>query len=56
MNKERIAGMAKEAKGTVKETIGKAIGDSKLVIDGKKDQASGRVENALGGLKDAMKT
>jgi hypothetical protein len=29
MNKDRIAGSAKEIKGSVKETIGNATGDSK---------------------------
>ena len=34
MNKDRIAGSAKEIKGAVKETIGKAVGDAKLESDG----------------------
>jgi uncharacterized protein YjbJ (UPF0337 family) len=55
MNKDRIAGVAKEAKGSVKETVGKAVGDSKLVSDGKADKAEGKVQNAVGGLKDALK-
>src|SRR5438132_929411 len=33
MNKDRIAGSAKEIKGSIKETIGKAIGDAKLEAD-----------------------
>jgi uncharacterized protein YjbJ (UPF0337 family) len=55
MNKDRIAGVAREAKGSVKETVGKAVGDSKLVSDGKADKAEGKVQNAVGGLKDALK-
>ena len=55
MNKDRIAGVAKEAKGSVKETVGKAVGDSKLVSDGKADKAEGKIQNAVGGLKDALK-
>jgi hypothetical protein len=35
MDKDRIAGAAKEMKGSVKETIGKAVGDAKLKSDGK---------------------
>jgi uncharacterized protein YjbJ (UPF0337 family) len=38
MNKDRIAGAAKEAKGSVKETVGKAVGDSKLESEGKARQ------------------
>ena len=55
MDKDRIAGAAKEAKGAVKETIGKALGDTKLQADGKSDKVEGKVQNAVGGLKDALK-
>jgi uncharacterized protein YjbJ (UPF0337 family) len=55
MDKDRIAGAAKQAKGAVKEAIGKALGDTKLVADGKSDKVEGTVQNAVGGLKDALK-
>jgi uncharacterized protein YjbJ (UPF0337 family) len=55
MNKDRIAGAAKEIKGSVKEAAGKAVGDAKLVSDGKADKVEGKIQNAIGGLKDAMK-
>ena len=55
MNKDRIAGSAKEIKGSIKETLGKAVGDSKLQSDGKADKVEGKVQNAVGGLKDALK-
>ncbi len=55
MDKDRIAGAAKEIKGSVKETIGKAVGDAKLQADGRADQVEGKVQNAVGGLKDALK-
>jgi len=55
MNKDRIAGAVKEFKGSVKETIGKAVGDAKLAADGKADKVEGKVQNAVGGLKDALK-
>jgi uncharacterized protein YjbJ (UPF0337 family) len=55
MNKDRIAGSAKEIKGSIKETIGKAIGDAKLEADGKADKVEGMVQNAVGGLEDALK-
>jgi uncharacterized protein YjbJ (UPF0337 family) len=55
MDKNRVAGAAKEIKGSVKETIGKAVGDAKLQSDGKTDKAEGKVQNAIGGLKDALK-
>jgi uncharacterized protein YjbJ (UPF0337 family) len=55
MNKDRIAGAAKELKGSVKETFGKATGDVKLAADGKADRVEGKVRNAVGGLKDSLK-
>jgi uncharacterized protein YjbJ (UPF0337 family) len=55
MDKDRIAGSAKEAKGAIKEAAGKALGDAKLQADGKSDKVEGKVQNAIGGLKDALK-
>jgi uncharacterized protein YjbJ (UPF0337 family) len=55
MNKDRIAGAAKEAKGSIKETLGKAVGDSKLESEGKADKVEGKIQNAIGGFKDALK-
>ena len=55
MNKDRIAGAAKELKGSVKEMAGKATGDAKLQASGKADKFAGKVQNAVGGLKDALK-
>lgn len=55
MDKDRIAGSAKEIKGAVKETIGKTIGDAKLQSDGRADRAEGKVQNAIGGVKDAVR-
>jgi uncharacterized protein YjbJ (UPF0337 family) len=55
MDKDRIAGAAKKIKGSVKVAIGKAVGDAKLQSDGKADKAVGKVQNAIGGLKDALK-
>lgn len=55
MNKDRIEGSAKQAKGAVKEAAGKLVGDAKLEADGRADKAAGKVQNAVGGLKDALK-
>jgi uncharacterized protein YjbJ (UPF0337 family) len=55
VDKDRIAGSAKEIKGSVKETIGKAIGDAKLQSDGRADKVEGKVQNAIGGGKDAVR-
>jgi uncharacterized protein YjbJ (UPF0337 family) len=55
MDKDRIIGSAEQAKGAVKEAAGKALGDKKLETEGKTDKAAGKVQNAIGGLKDAVR-
>jgi len=55
MDKDRIAGSAKEIKGVVKQVAGKALGDAKLEADGKADKIEGKVQNAVGGLKDTLR-
>ena len=54
MDKDRIVGSAKQVKGAVKEVVGKAVGDTKLESEGKADKVEGKVQNAIGGLKDAV--
>ena len=54
-DKNRIEGSAKQIKGAVKETIGKAIGDTKLQSEGRADRIKGKIQNAVGGLKDTLK-
>jgi len=55
MDQDRIKGSLKEAKGHVKETAGKATGDEKLKREGQADQVEGKVQNVVGGIKDAVK-
>ena len=55
MNEDRIAGAAKEIKGSIKATAGKAVGDAKLQSEGNADKVKGKVQNAIGGLKDTLK-
>jgi uncharacterized protein YjbJ (UPF0337 family) len=44
MDRDRIKGSAKQAKGAVKEAAGRALGDAKLEGEGKADKASGKVQ------------
>jgi len=55
MDADRIKGAANQAKGSVKETAGKIVGDSKLQAEGAADKAKGKVQNAVGGAKDAIR-
>jgi len=55
VDKDRIAGSAKQAKGAIKKAVGKATGDSKLENEGAADEVAGKVQNTVGGAKDAMR-
>ncbi|KQW83095.1 CsbD family protein [Brevundimonas sp. Root1279] len=52
---DRIEGAAKNMGGKVKEAAGKVTGDEKLKAEGRADQVEGKVQNAVGGLKDTLR-
>jgi uncharacterized protein YjbJ (UPF0337 family) len=54
-DKDRIVGSAKQVKGAAKQAVGKAIGDTKLESEGAVDKVEGKIQNAVGGVKDALK-
>ena len=55
IDRDRVVGSAKEVKGKVKEAVGKSVGDAKLEAQGKADMIEGKVQNAVGEIKDALK-
>ena len=55
MDKDRIEGAATQAKGAIKETVGKVTGDAKLKAEGAAEKTAGKVQNAIGGAKDAVR-
>jgi uncharacterized protein YjbJ (UPF0337 family) len=55
MDKDRAKGMAEQGKGAMKEAAGKALGDEKLKAEGKIDKMEGKMRNAVGGAKDAIR-
>ena len=55
MDKDRIEGGAKQAKGAIEEATGEAIGDAKLAAEGKHDKVVGKIQNAVGGVNDAVR-
>ncbi len=55
MDKDRVIGSAKVVKGKIKEAVGKAVGDAKLESEGKADTVEGKIQNAVGGLKDTLR-
>jgi uncharacterized protein YjbJ (UPF0337 family) len=52
---DKVKNTAQQAKGKLKETIGRASGDDKLQAEGKADQMEGNVKQAGEKLKDAFK-
>jgi len=55
VDKDRIDGSINQATGTIKEVVGKLTGDAKLKTEGKTQQIAGKIQNAVGGLKDTVK-
>ncbi len=55
VDKDRVEGSATNLGGKVKEGAGKVTGDEKLRNEGLADQAKGKIQNAVGSVKDALK-
>ena len=55
MDKDRVKGSATNLGGKVKKGAGNVTGDQKLKNEGVLDQVKGKVQNAVGGIKDAIK-
>ena len=52
MNKDEIGGNWKQLKGKAKETWGKLTDDDMTVIEGKRDQLVGKIQERYGYAKD----
>ena len=55
MDREHVKGAADKAKGAVKDTAGKMMGDKKMQAEGKFDKAKGEAHNVAGDVKDAVR-
>jgi uncharacterized protein YjbJ (UPF0337 family) len=55
MDKDRAAGVGHQVKGAIKEGAGKISGDEKLQAEGAAEKTAGKVQNAVGGAKDAVR-
>ena len=55
MDKDRVAGAAKKVGGNIKEAAGKAVGDKKMEAEGKAKETEGKIQNAVGGARDAAR-
>ena len=52
---DKARNTAQQAKGKLKETVGKVSGNDKLRAEGKADQVKGDIKQAGEKLKDAVK-
>jgi uncharacterized protein YjbJ (UPF0337 family) len=55
VDKEHVKGAVDKAKGVVKDTAGKIMGDDKLRAEGKFDKLKGESRKVAGDVKDAAR-
>lgn len=51
MDRNRIIGAARQARGALKEAVGKLTGDEILSGDGRADKLEGKMQSAIGERK-----
>lgn len=55
VDESRVKGALHQAEGAIKEGFGKLTGDKKTQAEGLAQKEAGKVENAVGGAKDAAR-
>lgn len=55
MNKDQIKGRGNEAKGKVKEVVGRAVGNKEMETKGAVEKTKGKVQSAYGDVKEDIK-
>jgi uncharacterized protein YjbJ (UPF0337 family) len=55
MDKDRAKGTSKEWTGGAKEKVGGFVGDEKMKREGQTEKTGGKIQNAFGSAKDAVK-
>ena len=56
MHKDEMKGAAKDAKGSMKEGIGKATGNDRMAAEGAGERVAGKMQKGVGNLKDAARS
>lgn len=56
MDKNRLDGAAKQVKGSIKEAVGKATGDTKTQAKGAAQKTAGKVQSSAGKVKDTARS
>jgi uncharacterized protein YjbJ (UPF0337 family) len=55
MHKDEMKGAAKDAKGSMKESVGRMTGDEQMEAEGAADKTMGKLQKGVGNLKDAAR-
>lgn len=55
VNRDQVAGLAKQVKGSVKQAAGKATGSRRTQAEGMADKVAGKAQKAYGDLKDKVR-
>ncbi|QHJ01187.1 CsbD family protein [Xylophilus rhododendri] len=55
MNEHQVKGRVEQAKGTIKEVAGKAVGNERLQGEGMADKTAGKAQASYGDAKENLK-
>ena len=55
VNKDQLGGVIKQAKGSVKQTVGKVTGNKRTQAEGMADKVAGKIQKGYGDLKETIK-
>ena len=55
VNKDQVAGVAKQVKGSVKQAAGKATGNRRVQAEGTFDKIAGKLQKAYGDVTDKVR-
>lgn len=54
-NKDQVSGVIKQAKGAVKQAVGKATGNKQTQAEGAAEKIAGKVQKGYGDMKEKVK-
>jgi uncharacterized protein YjbJ (UPF0337 family) len=55
VNKDQVKGVAKQVKGSVKQTAGRATGNRRTEEEGAAEKTVGKVQKGFGDVKEKVK-
>lgn len=55
MHKDRIIGAGKQFSGTMKQAVGKLVGDVRLQLNGRAERVAGKLQTFAGRVKDRLR-